>query len=145
MNLRTLARLFGVVFVVVGILGFIPGVTTHHHDPDVKVTASEGMLLGLFHINVLHNLVHILFGVWGLAAGGSVDASRIFFRGMGVIYVVLAILGLIPTANIHNTFGLIPISGNDIWLHALLGVIGLYLGFAARASDAAPVTPPTEV
>jgi hypothetical protein len=141
MNLRTLARVFGIVFIVVGILGFIPGITSMHQTTTGENLSvggpGHGMLLGLFHVNVLHNLVHILFGVWGLVAAGSLANSRLYFRGVGVIYAVLAVLGLIPTANIHNTFGLIPIHGHDVWLHAVLALAGLYLGFVAKATDVA--------
>jgi hypothetical protein len=135
MNLRTMARVFGAVFLLVGILGFVPGITHHHDDPHVTLKTSEGMLLGLFHVNVLHNLVHILFGVWGLAAGGSLGASRGYFRGVGIIYAALAVLGLISAGNTNRTFGFIPIEGHDVWLHAVLAIAGLYLGFAAKATD----------
>jgi hypothetical protein len=139
MNLRTMARVFGVVFLVVGVLGFIPGITRMHHSTEgenlVVGGPGHGMLLGLFHVNLLHNLVHIAFGVWGLIAAASLGNSRVYFRGVGVIYAVLAVLGLIPAANMHNTFGLVPIHGHDVWLHAVLAAAGLYLGFVAKATD----------
>jgi hypothetical protein len=142
MNLRTMARVFGVVFLLVGILGFVPGITQMHesHSGLVVGGPGHGYLLGLFHVNLLHNLVHILFGVWGLIAAGALDTSRVYFRGVGVIYIVLALLGLISVANVYNTFGLIPIHGHNVWLHALLGVAGLYLGFAAKATDVTDMT-----
>ena len=141
MNLRSLARVFGIVFIVVGILGFIPGITRMHddlHTGDHKLVVGgpgHGELLGLFHVNILHNVVHLLFGVWGLVAAGSLGNSRIYFRGVGVIYAVLAVLGLIRAGNVWNTFGLIPIHGHDVWLHAVLAAAGLYLGFVAKATD----------
>lgn len=138
MNLRTMARVFGVVFLAVGILGFVPGVT-HMHEltPAEDLTVGgpgHGYLLGLFHVNVLHNAVHLLFGLWGLVAGGSFGAARTYFRGVGVIYAVLAVMGLFP-APISTTFGLVPIHGHDVWLHAVLALAGLYLGFIAKARD----------
>jgi hypothetical protein len=146
MNLRTLARVFGVVFLLVGILGFVPGITQMHtslNHPDtgdlVVGGPGHGMLLGIFHVNLLHNLVHILFGIWGLVAAGSLSASRAYFRGVGVIYAVLALLGLIRAGNVWNTFGLVPIHGADVALHAILAIAGLYLGFAAKATDATEV------
>jgi hypothetical protein len=136
-----MARVFGVVFLLVGILGFVPGVTQMHdtlnHDTGDLVIGGpgHGMLLGLFHVNLVHNLIHIAFGIWGLVAAGRLDASRVYFRGVGVIYAVLTVLGLISAANIWNTFGLAPIHGHDVWLHAVLAIAGLYLGFAAKATD----------
>src|SRR5687767_4738560 len=85
MNLRTMARVFGAVFLVVGILGFIPGITQMHTDVQAKAEGltiggpGHGMLLGIFHVNVLHNLVHLAFGILGLLAAGSVDRSRMYF------------------------------------------------------------------
>jgi hypothetical protein len=158
MNLRTMARVFGVVFLLVGVLGFVPGITRMHDTlhtggatstggtataaggdddayPPLRVGGpGHGDLLGLFHVNVLHNIVHVLFGVWGLAAAGSFGGARNYFRGVGVIYAVLAVLGLLPPP-FNNTFGLIPIHGHDVWLHAVLALAGLYLGFAAKARD----------
>src|SRR4051794_25335188 len=107
MNLRLMARVFGVVFLLVGILGFVPGINMHAGHENAQAEnlmvggPGHGMLLGMFHVNVLHNLVHILFGVWGLVAGGSLAGSRIYFRGVGVIYAVLAVLGLISAGNIN--------------------------------------------
>jgi hypothetical protein len=148
MNLRTMARVFGVVFLLVGILGFVPGIT-QMHDTNVHPDTGDlvvggpghGMLLGIFHVNLLHNLVHILFGIWGLVAAGSLGNSRVYFKGVGVIYAVLAVLGLIRAGNIWNTFGLVPIHGADVVLHAILAVAGLYLGFAAKATDVTDASP----
>ena len=142
MNLRTMARVFGIVFLLVGILGFVPGITQKHESLNHPDTGDliiggpgHGMLLGIFHVNVLHNIVHIVFGVWGLASARSLDASRGYFRGVGIAYALLAIMGLIPAGNMWNTFGLVPIHGADVGLHAVLAIAGLYLGFAAKARD----------
>jgi len=132
MSLRTWTRIFGVVFLLVGIAGFVPGITPPHSHPDVTVDAYLGLELGLFPVNLLHNLVHIAFGVWGLAAGLSYAASRVYFRSVAVIYALLAVMGLIAAANLHTTFGLIPLYGNDVWLHGLLAAVAAYFGFVYR-------------
>jgi hypothetical protein len=137
MNLRTMARVFGIVFLLVGILGFVPGITRSlGDDPNLAVeNPGHGLLFGLFHVNVLHNIVHILFGIWGLVAAGSFGAARGYFRGVGVAYLLLAIMGALPVTALQYTFGLVPIHGHDVWLHAVLALAGLYLGFAAKARD----------
>lgn len=146
MNLRTMARVFGVVFLLVGVLGFVPGITQMHdtlnHDTGDLVVGGpgHGMLLGIFHVNLVHNLIHIAFGVWGLMSAARYDASRTYFRGVGVIYALLAVLGLISAGNIWNTFGLAPIHGADVGLHAVLAIAGLYLGFAAKSTDVTDTT-----
>ena len=121
--LVTYARIFGAIFVAVGLLGFVPPLVPN------------GNLLGLFPVNAMHNLVHVGLGVWGLIAGASLAAAVIYFRGIAIIYGVLAVLGLIPVTN--TLFGLAPIHGADVLLHAVLAVIAAYLGFFWSSSKPA--------
>ena len=71
--------------------------------------------------------VHLLFGIWGLVAARSTGAARLYARAVAVIYGALTVMGLIPLTN--TTFGLVPIYGNDVWLHALLAAVAAYFGF----------------
>lgn len=129
MNVRRFALIYGIVFLLVGIAGFIPGLTAEHSHPDVEVTAGLGLLMGLFPVNVLHNLFHAVFGVWGLVASRGFGAARLYARAVGVIYAVLAVMGLIPALRLYTTFGLVPLYGHDVWLHVALAAIALYFGF----------------
>jgi hypothetical protein len=143
MSTRRFAQIIGIAFLLLGILGFIPGVTVMHPEDhnDLYVEGpGDGNLLGLFHVNVLHNAVHLLFGVLGLVMSGSLSAARTYARIVAVSYLLLAVLGLVPTANIHNTFGLIPIHGHDVWLHALIGFAASYFGFIRREEAMGNVT-----
>ena len=147
MSSRNFAMFLGVIFVFVGIAGFIPGLNqmqVHGGDPHMSVEGpGTGKLLGLFHVNVLHNAVHILFGVLGIAAargGWEVTYCRI----VAVAYILLAVLGSISAHNLDHTFGLIPIEGNDVWLHALIGMAAAVFGWVltgAKSTPAAPTTP----
>jgi hypothetical protein len=121
---KRVAMLFGVVFIVVGVLGFtVPG------GMQMGDAANAPKLLGLFPVNLLHNLVHILFGVWGLAAARSFSGAVAYCKLGGMIYLALAVIGLVaPT-----TFGLIPIGGNDVFLHTALGVLLVWVGFMAKS------------
>lgn len=131
MNTRTFALLFGIVFLAVGALGFVPGMVKPPMDGhDVTMTQGYGDLLGLFPVNMLHNIVHILFGVWGLLAYRSLAGAKTYARGVAIIYAVLTIMGLIPATN--TTFTFIPIYGNDVWLHAVLALIAAYFGWMHR-------------
>lgn len=136
--IRTFALVFGIIYVLVGILGFVPGLATH--TPDMQhpaIDTAHGYLLGLFPINLMHNLVHIAIGAWGILSSRTVPAARTFGRGLAIIYALLAILGFFPGTNM--LFGLAPIHGHDIWLHAGSALVAAYFGFIARESDGKPI------
>jgi hypothetical protein len=120
--LGKIARLFGVVFVVVGALGFVPPLV-----PD-------GNLVGLFHVNAVHNVVHIALGLWGIAAGGSGPGSLLYFRGLTVIYALLAVLGSVKAT--ETLFGLAPVGGYNVWLHGALTIAAAYFGFGPPSRTA---------
>lgn len=132
MSVRTFALVFGIVFVVVGVAGFIPGLTAAHTHPDVTMETGLGLLFGLFPVNLLHNIVHVLFGIWGLAASRSVSGSRGYGKAVAVIYALFVVMGIVEAANLWTTFGLVPLYGNDVWLHALLAAGAAYFGFFHR-------------
>lgn len=127
--LRRFALIFGVVFLLAGIAGFIPGITMPHTHPDVMVTAGLGLILGLFPVNVLHNAAHLLFGAWGLYAATSDGAARVYGKVVAVAYGLLTIMGLITEMNLHTAFGFVPLYGHDVWLHAGLAAVAAYFGF----------------
>ena len=143
MSVRYFALILGIAFLLVGVLAFVPGmVQTPPADAhELHVTGpGHGYLLGLFHVNVLHNLVHLLFGLWGVLAYRSVSGSITYARIVAISYGVLAIMGLIPVLN--TLFGLVPIHGADVLLHAVIAAAAAYFGFLAPAADrdVAPVT-----
>ncbi len=132
---QTAARLVGVVFLLVGIAGFIPGITTNLYDGlDFAGDGSEAELLGLFQVSVLHNIVHALFGV-GIFMAATPSGARTFLIGSGAIYLVLFLLGLLGGAD------WVPSNDADDWLHLVLGIGLLGLGFGlTRERDRAPAT-----
>jgi len=130
MSTRSFALIFGIVFLAVGALGFVPGLVQPLH-PGHPQMEGAGQLFGLFPINALHNCVHILFGLWGLMASRSLGGAVLYARGVAIIYSVLTIAGFVP--NLDTLFGLVPLFGNDIWLHGLLALIAAYFGWAHRS------------
>ena len=127
---QRIALVFGVVFLLVGILGLL---SAGGLDMGAEIDG-PGMLLGLFPINLLHNILHLVFGVWGLAGSRSFGGAKTYATVVGIIYIVLAICGFfIPT-----TFGLVPIGGHDIWLHAVIGIVLAIVGFMAKEGTAVP-------
>jgi len=120
------ATVVGAVFLLVGILGFIPGITTDYDQMTFAGHDSGAMLLGIFMVSVLHNIVHLLFGVAGLALGRSYDGARAYLIGGGVIYLVLWLYGLL-TDN-HSGANFVPLNNADDWLHLVLGIGMIALG-----------------
>lgn len=122
-TVQRVAQIFGWVFIAIGVLGlFLTGV-----DMDVEPDQVPH-LLGLFPVNFLHNLVHLGLGIWGVVAARRWSSAKAYCQGAGVLYLVLMVLGFVaPTL-----FGLVPLYGNDIWLHAVLGIALAYFGFTAR-------------
>ena len=129
MNPATAALIFGVVFVLAGVSGFVPA-PPPSDAPPLVVEHGHGLALGLFPVNTLHNIVHLLFGALGIAAGrGAILTARSYFLIVAVSYGLLTLLGLIPMT--QTTFGLVPIWGNDVWLHALLAAGAAYFVVAS--------------
>lgn len=114
--LRTLSVIFGLIFLIVGILGFVPALTP------------EGYLLGLFHVNTIHNIVHILSGLVFIIAGiVSFVSSQVMFRIFGCVYLLVAILGFFYGD--QPILGFLSNNMADTWLHLVLSIVILYLGF----------------
>jgi hypothetical protein len=126
---RYFVLIVGAAFLAAAIAGFIPFFTPHapSEAPHLIVDTSYGYLLGLFPVNIIHNLFHFAVGVMGVLAFRSYPAALQFSRFLGIALGVLTLMGIIPALN--TGFGLWPLYGHDIWLHGLEAVVGLYLGF----------------
>jgi hypothetical protein len=122
---QSLAALAGATFLLVGVLGFVPGITTHYGDLSFAGHDSGSKLLGVFQVSILHNLVHLLFGGVGLVLAKGADSARTFLVGGGVVYLALWVLGVAGGAD------WVPVNTADNWLHLLLGVGMIGLGFVA--------------
>lgn len=109
----------GAVFLLVGILGFVPGITTNYESLQFAGHHSEAMLLGLFQVSVLHNVVHLLFGAAGLLLARSATGARSFLLYGGVIYLVLFVYGLVVPEDSAGDF--VPLNSLDNILHLVLG------------------------
>ena len=118
--LRRAAAVTGVVFLLVGVAGFIPGITTDYDALSVAGPDSEAKLLGIFEVSVLHNIVHLLFGVAGLAAAKTASSARWYLVGGGALYLVLWVYGMVIDLDSDANF--VPVNTADNWLHFGLGV-----------------------
>jgi hypothetical protein len=133
---RSMAGLVGAVFLLVGILGFIPGITSNYDSLTFAGHDSHAKLLGLFQVSILHNIVHLLFGVAGLAMAKATRSATTYLIGGGIVYLVLTVYGFIVGQNSAANF--VPVNPADDILHLLLGVGMIALGLPGRrAVDAA--------
>lgn len=128
----------GLAFLLIGVAGFIPGITTNYDQMQFAGHESEALLLGIFAVSVLHNIVHLGFGVWGLAAARSFNGSSTFLVWGGVLYGVLWIYGLLIDKDSAANF--VPVNAADDWLHFVLAAamigLGLWLGRGGRSHRA---------
>lgn len=129
---KKLAMLFGAIFALIGILGFIPG-----------ITSSDGMLFGIFQVDTIHNLIHLVTGLIGLWLGSSSDSgSKSWFQIFGIVYGIVAILGFVYGGD--KILGFLINNVADTWLHLVLAAVLLAIGFGMSSGmTAAPMdTPP---
>ncbi|MDN4597799.1 DUF4383 domain-containing protein [Leifsonia virtsii] len=120
------ALVFGIVFLVVGLAGFIPGITSNYDQLSFAGHGSGALLLGLFQVSVLHNLVHLLYGVAGLAFARSRIGSRNYLVIGGIVYAVIWLYGLFFAGDHPANF--VPLNNADNWLHLILAVAMIALG-----------------
>ncbi|MEO3805134.1 DUF4383 domain-containing protein [Nonomuraea sp. B1E8] len=129
------ALVVGLVFLLVGVLGFIPGITTNYGDLQFAGHRSEAMLLGIFQVSILHNIVHLLFGVAGVTLARSWPGARAYLIVGGIIYLVLWLYGLLIDQDSAANF--VPLNTADNWLHLVLGVGMIALGVLLTRGRAA--------
>ncbi len=125
-RISTAAKAVAAVFLLVGILGFIPGITSDYDTMSFAGHESQAKLLGIFQVSVLHNIVHLLFGAAGFVLARTAAGARTYLVGGGAIYLVLWLYGLVIDHNSAANF--IPVNTADNWLHLLLGLGMIALG-----------------
>jgi hypothetical protein len=125
-NVQKAAAAVGIVFLLVGVLGFIPGITSNYGQLEFASADSEALLLGLFQVSILHNIVHLLFGVLGLVMARSASGARTYLVFGGIIYLVLFLYGLLVGQDSAANF--VPLNTADDILHLLLGIGMIALG-----------------
>ena len=126
MTARTYAAVFGGLFLVLGLLGFAPGLWEKPPSgPPLRISVFHASLFGVFAVNIILNMIHLVVGLWGVMAANNRYSSLIFARAGCMVFTILGIAALIPVNNIRTLWGTVPLSGGyNEWL---------YLGSAAIA------------
>jgi hypothetical protein len=134
MSTATFALIFGIAYLGAGLLGLIPAALMPPpvDAPPTHFTLLYGYLLGLFPVNILHGAVHIAIGAWGLMAWRGTASAKVFARSLAILYGALAVMGLIPGMN--TLFGMLPMHGHDVWLHAGTAAVAAYFGWRSEVS-----------
>jgi hypothetical protein len=138
--IQAAALLVGATFLLVGILGFIPGITTDYSDMTFAGHESGAQLLGVFEVSVLHNIVHLLFGIAGLALARTARTSLLYLVGGGAIYLVLWVYGLVIDHESGANF--VPLDDADNWLHLVLGAGMIATGLFLKPQHQPGAAPP---
>jgi Domain of unknown function (DUF4383) len=136
---QTFATIFGAVFLAVGILGFIPWITQSYDELEFAGSDSGAELLGLFQVSILHNLVHVLFGIAGLAMARTWEGAQAYLLATGIVYVGLAVYGILVGQGSDANF--VPLNTAGDWLHAILGVALLAAWFVGRRGREVSASP----
>jgi hypothetical protein len=124
-GLQKAAAATGALFLLVGVLGFIPGVTSNYESLGMAGHGSKALLFGIFQVSVLHNIVHLAFGAAGLLLARTHQKSRSFLIYGGVVYLVLWLYGLLVRDETPANF--VPVNGADNWLHLALSLAMIVL------------------
>ncbi|RSZ65163.1 DUF4383 domain-containing protein [Corynebacterium hylobatis] len=127
---QIVALLYGAVFLLVGVAGFIPGLTQNVGDLQLAGHEGHAMLLGIFHVSILHNVVHLLYGVAGVALARTPGSARQYLLWGGVVYLLLALYGVFIDYDSAANF--VPLSDANNWLHLGLGLTMVALSFLPR-------------
>lgn len=121
---KQVAVIFGIVMLLIGVLGFVPAVNTAGPSG-----TSYTLLLGIFAINPLHNVIHLATGAVALAAGlyGSGAYARMYFLVFGIVYALITLIGVTGLLfDSHGSLlGIVPINGADNVLHLAITVVAL--------------------
>jgi hypothetical protein len=135
MNSRNLALIFGIVYLGLAILGMMPGIVTPIAPgaPEMRFDVMHGAVLGLFPVNLLLTLIHLAMGAWGLAAFMGWQRPRVYARSAAFIFAVLGLMGMVQ--GLDTVFGLMPLYGNDVWLHLLSAGIAGFVAWRPETGE----------
>jgi hypothetical protein len=130
MTARTFAALCGVVYLALGVAGFVPALWERPSGgPTLAIRVFYASLLGVFTVNIILSMMHLVFGLWAAMAANNKYSSLVFARAGTLVLLLLGILGLIPVPEVQTLYGTVPLYGNNVWLHLATAAIGVIFAF----------------
>lgn len=125
-----------VAILLIGILGFVPGITSGVGDITWAGPGTDAQLLGWTDVSVLHNVAHITTGIIGLVLSRALASAEMFLIGTGLVAILIGVYGLVIDAETASNF--MPIDRAASWLHLVVGVTFVFLGVALPRHDDGP-------
>ena len=130
MTARTYAALCGAIYLTFGIAGFVPWLWDRPPaDPTLSIRVFHASLFGVFVVNIITSMTHLVIGLWGAMAANNRYSALAMTRGATILFLLLGIAGLIPAHVINNVYGTAPLYGNNVWLHLITGAVGIFFSF----------------
>ena len=130
MTARTFAALCGVLYIGLGIAGFVPALWERPAGaPGLEVKVFYASLFGIFFVNIILSMMHLTIGLWAAMSANNKYSSLIFARGGTILLLLMAIAGLIPVTEIQTLYGTVPLHGNNVWLHLATAAVGVIFAF----------------
>jgi hypothetical protein len=130
MTARTFAALCGVLYIGLGIAGFVPALWERPTGaPGLSVKVFYASLFGIFFVNIILSMIHLTIGLWAAMSANNKYSSLIFARAGTLVFLAMAIAGLIPVPEIQTLYGTVPLHGNNVWLHLGTAAVGVIFAF----------------
>ncbi|HYH42522.1 MAG TPA: DUF4383 domain-containing protein [Burkholderiales bacterium] len=130
MTARTYAALFGAIYLAFGIAGFVPAFWERPPaDSTMSIRVFHASLFGLFVVNIISSMAHLVIGLWGAMAANNRYSALAFTRGATILFLLMGIVGLIPIPVVKSLYGTLPLYGNNVWLHFASAAIGVFFSF----------------
>ncbi len=131
MTARTFAAVFGGLYLALGVMGFVPALWDRPPSgPGLSIRVFYGSLFGVFVVNIMLSMIHLVIGLWGTMAANNRYSSVMFARAGSLVFGLLGIAGLIPMDDLRTLWGTTPLYGYNAWLHISTAVLALF--FAIR-------------
>ena len=130
MTARTYAALCAVIYIGLGIAGFIPALWERPAGgPALSIKVFYASLLGIFMVNIILSMMHLTIGLWAAMSANNKYSSLVFARAGTIIFLLMGVVGLIPIPQVQTLYNTVPLGGNNVWLHLATAAVGVIFAF----------------